>query len=384
VAGPLTGFTVIDLTTGLAGPLAGMLMADNGANVIRVTSPRGDPSMDTGGYPVWNRGKKGLVLDIEKREGVAVFERLLATADVLLESHAPGAMDRLGLGYAALHAKFPRLVYTSITGYGQVGSERDRPAHEALVHARIGIMANEHYKPRPGPIYTGFPMGGYGAASLALLGSVTALYVRETTGRGQHVDTSIRDGALAFYTMYWNKVEKGESGFASYSMKNRGPGIVDIFKCGDGGFIHFHTGAQGAFVRLMQGLGMGEDYPELNNIPDPEWARMLKRTEEWFLSHTRDEGMAMLNKADVPALPVLQPGEAMHDPQSKAMQFSEVVEDAALGKLEQVGISLRFAKTPGAIRGPAPRSGENTDEIMKGAGFAPAEIGRLRTAGVVA
>jgi alpha-methylacyl-CoA racemase len=166
-------------------------------------------------------------------------------------------------------------------------------------------------------------------------------------------------------------------------MKNRGPGIVDIFKCKDG-FIHFHTGAQGAFVRLMQGMGMGEDYPELNNIPDPEWARMLKRTEDWFLSHTRDEGMAMLNKADVPALPVLQPGEAMHDPQSKAMQFSEIVEDPVLGKLEQVGISLRFAKTPGAIQGPAPRGGEHTDEIMQGAGFAPAEISRLRSAGVLA
>src|SRR5262249_14714908 len=162
----------------------------------------------------------------------------------------------------------------------------------------------------------GFAVGGYGAASLALIGSIAALYVRETTGQGQRVDTSLRDGALAFYAMYWNRAEKGESGFASYSMKNRGPGIVDIFKCKDR-FIRLHTGAQGAFPRMMQGLGMEKDYPELNNIPDPDWARMLERTAAWFLAHTRDEGMAMLNKADVPALPVLEPGEALHDRQSE-------------------------------------------------------------------
>jgi len=383
LAGPLTGFTVIDLTIGHAGPLAAMLMADNGANVIRITSPHGDPSMDTGGYPVWNRGKKGIVLDVRKAEGRAVLKRLLSKADVLVETSTPGEMDGLGLGYDALHAEFPRLVYTSISAYGQVGSERDRPSHEALVHARVGIMDNEHYKPRPGPIYTGFPMGGYGAASLALIGSVAALFVRESTGRGQRVDTSIRDGVLAFYAMYWNKVEKGQSGFASYSMKNRGPGIVDIFKCSDG-FIHLHTGAQGAFPRLMQGMGMGHDYPELNNIPDPDWQRMLERSQAWFLSHTRDECMAMLNKQDVPALPVLQPGEAMHDPQSKAMKFSEVIHDPVLGDIEQVGITLRFGKTPSAIAGPAPRGGEHSNEILQGAGFAASEINQLRAAGVVA
>lgn len=383
MAGPLNGFTVLDLSVGHAGTLSAMLMADNGANVIRVTSPHGDPSMDTGGYPVWNRGKKGLVLDIARPEGQSVLKRLLATADVLLETGAPGEMEKLGLGYESLHKAFPRLVYTSISGYGQVGSERDRPAHEALVHARTGIMDNEHYKPRPGPVYTGFPMGGYGAASLALIGTVTALYVRETTGRGQHVDTSIRDGVLAFYAMYWNRVEKGQSGFASYSMKNRGPGIVDIFKCSDG-FVHLHTGAQGAFVRLMEGLGMAKDYPELNNIPDPDWTRMLERASAWFLAHTRDEAMAMLLKQDVPSLPVLQPGEAMHDPQSRAMKFSEVVHDPVLGDIEQVGITLRFGRTPGGIRGAAPRGGEHTDEILKGAGFAPAEISQLRASGAVA
>ena len=376
MAGPLTGFKIIELSTGRAGPLAGMLFADNGAQVIRVVPPTPDTSLESAGYPVWNRGKKEAVIDYRAPQGAAILERLLADADVLLETFAPGEMDKLGLGYDALHAKFPRLVYTSISGYGQTGSERDRPAYEALVHARTGIMNNEHYKPRPGPIYTGFPMGGYGAAMLAVLGSVAALVVRETTGRGQHVDTSLRDGALAYYAMYWNKVGKGESGFAAYSMKNRGPGIVDIFKCSDG-FVHLHTGAQGAFPRFMAGMGMEKDYPELNNIPDPDWQRMLERSRDWFLAHTRDEGMAMLNKADVPALPVMEPGEAMHDPQSKAMKFSEIVHDPVLGDLEQVGISLRFSKTPGAIQGPAPRRGQHTDEIIKGAGSAaPAPIGK--------
>lgn len=369
MAGPLTGFKIIELSTGRAGPLAGMLFADNGAEVIRIVSPDPDHSLEAAGYPVWNRGKQEAVIDIRTSQGAAVLEGLLADADVLLETMAPGEMAKLGFGYEALHAKFPRLVYTSISGYGQKAAERDRPAYESLIHARTGIMDNEHYKPRPGPIYTGFPMGGYGAAMFALMGSATALLVRETTGRGQHVDTSLRDGALGYYSMFWNKVGRGQSGFASYSMKNRGPGIVDIFKCSNG-FVHLHTGAQGAFPRLMAGMGMEKDYPELHNIPDPDWQRMLERTAAWFVAHTRDEGMAMLNKADVPALPVMEPGEAMHDPQSRAMKFSEIVHDPVLGELEQVGIALRFSKTPGAIQGPAPRHGEHTDAIIKRAAAA--------------
>jgi crotonobetainyl-CoA:carnitine CoA-transferase CaiB-like acyl-CoA transferase len=382
MAGPLTGIRVVDLSFGLAGPVATMLMADNGAAVTRVSTPRGDPSLDTGGYPVWNRGKQGIVLDLEKADGVAVLEKLLADADVLVESFVPGEMERLGLGFAALHAKFPRLVYTSISGYGQEGEDRDRPGLEALVQARVGAMYNPQFKPRAGPIYCGFPMGGYAAASLAVIGTNLALYAREATGRGQHVDTSLRDGVLAMMAMHWSDLEKGPKGFASYSMKNRGPGIVDIFACKDG-FIHLHTGAEGAFERMMDGMGMLADYPEKNNIPDPDWQRMLERTAAWFRAHTRDEGIAMLNKADVPALPVLQPGEAMHDPQSIALKFSEVVRDPELGALEQVGLALRFAKTPGAIRGPAPRAGEHGDEILRAAGYAPAEIARLRAAGVL-
>jgi crotonobetainyl-CoA:carnitine CoA-transferase CaiB-like acyl-CoA transferase len=382
-SGPLAGIRVIDLSTGIAGPLATMLMADNGASVVRVASPHGDPSLDTGGYPVWNRGKKGLVLDLEQAGGVAVLERLLANADVLVESLGPAGMQRLGLGYAALASKHPRLVYTSITGHGAVGEDRDRPALEALVQARMGLMHSAYWKPREGPVYGGFAFGGYGAASFALIGTLLALYARATTGRGQLVDTSIADGTLAMMALHWNRFEKGPRG-SGYSMKNRGPGIVDIFRCADGGFIHLHTGADGAFERMMEGMGMREDYPAKNNIPDPDWQRMLERTRAWFLAHTRDEGIAMLNKADCPALPVLQPGEAMHDAQSKAMRFSEIVEDPLLGPLEQVGIALRFARTPGAIQGPAPRGGEHSDAILREAGYSPAEIGALRAARAVA
>ena len=187
MSGALDGFRILDLTWGIAGPLATMLMADNGAEVVRVSAPGGDQFAEHPGYRVWNRGKKSLVLDLNQAIGLEVFHRLLPQADALIESFQPGVADRLGIGYETLIQRYPRLVYTSVSGYGQEGSDRDRPGYDGLVQARMGIQEQQPGY-REGPIYLGFAMPSYSAAFLTLIGTLTAVLVREQTGRGTEVE----------------------------------------------------------------------------------------------------------------------------------------------------------------------------------------------------
>ncbi len=384
MAGPLTGFRILDLTWGITGPLATMLMADNGGDVVRVTPPGDpdvsgpDPSASHPGYVVWNRGKRSLALDLRRPEGVAVLHRLLAQTDALIESWQPGAADRLGLGYEALHVRYPRLVYTSVSGYGQRGSDRDRPGYDGLVQARMGLQDIQQGH-RDGPIYAGFAMPSYSAAFLVVIGTLTALVVRERTGRGQHVDTSLRDGALAMLTMNWALAEKGQERYATPVWQKRL--LVEMFKCGDGHWLHLHTGAQGAFERLVQGIGASE-YAGVP-LDEAKWSAMFDKATAWFASHTREEGLAMLRKQDVPSLPIHPPGEALRDAQSIAMKFAEKVRDPELGELEEIGLGLRFEKTPGAIQGSAPRPGQHTDELLATAGYSQGEIAGLRRTKVI-
>ncbi|MEE9284577.1 MAG: CoA transferase [Dehalococcoidia bacterium] len=378
MAGVLSGFRIIDLTWGVSGPLATMLMADNGAEVVRITAPKSDPFSDHLGYTVWNRGKKSLMLDLGGVEGIEVLHRLLPRTDALIESFQPGVADRMGFGYEALHRRYPRLVCTSVSGYGQEGSDRDRPGYDGLVQARMGIQ-EEQPGHRDGPIYLGFAMPSYSAAFLVLIGTLTALLVREQTGRGQHVDTSLRDGALAMMTMNWAHAEKGQDLYGRPVWVKRL--LVEMFQGSEGDWLHLHTGAQGAFERLMAGVGLNEYV----NTPMTEesWEVMFDKTKAWFRAHTLEEGLAMLRKQDIPNLPVLAPGGALRDPQSVAMKFVETVHDPELGDLEQIGLGLRFEKTPGAIQGPAPRPGQHTDELLAAAGYSGDQIRTLRDSSVV-
>lgn len=378
MAGPLTGYTVLDLTWGIPGPLATMLMTDYGADVIRIIPPGGDIATHPG-YRVWNRGKKSMTLDLKKPEGKQVFEKLLAKADVLVESFSPGVAEKLGIGYEAVHKKFPHIVYTSISAYGQTGSDRDRPGYDGLVQARVGIHGQQGGH-RKGPIYAGLAMPSYSTAFNVVIGALTALYVRDTkTGKGQHVDTSLRDGALAMLNMNWWRTERGADKFNITPWQKRL--LVELFECAKGEWLQLHTGAQGAFDRLMEHIG----FKEYVGVPmtGESWVEMEKRVKKWFFEHTREEGLAMLKRADVPSLPVLPPGGALHDPQAYAMKFVETIEDPELGPIEEIGLSLRFEKAPGAIRGPAPKKGQHTEELLTAAGYNKTDIAKLRAAAVI-
>ena len=208
---------------------------------------------------------------------------------------------------------------------------------------------------------------------------MTALYIRETTGLGQHVDTSLRQGALSMLTMQWATAEKGRDSF-NVSFWDRKL-LVDLFQCGDGKWLHMHTGAQGAYDRFVEGAEM----PHFMDKKQTEemWAEMRAGATEWYATHTREEALDMLKRQDIPALPVEPPGGALRDPQARPNGFVQTVHDPILGDLDEVGMYLKFEKTPGAIQSSAPLRGANTDEALAEAGYSAAEIEGLRALGVI-
>ena len=391
--GLMDGYRVLDLTWGLAGPVAGMLFSDAGADVIKVEPPGGDPFRKLIPYRVWNRGKRSITLDLAKAEGRDLFYRLASPADVLLESFQPRKTEELGIGYAELHARFPRLVYTSVTGYGHVGPRIDRPGYDALVSARMGIQAEQPSR-EPGPHLNAFPMSSYGASLLAVIGTTAALWARLATGRGQHVDTSMEDGVLAMSSMNWGWAERaglrpgGGSGAGASTITRRL--MAGMQECADGKFLQLHTGAPGRFQKLMGVLGLDDriapsSSPHEMGLPlTPEESAIIgEEVPRLFRGKPRHEWIAMLEQADIAVMAVDPPGVILDDPQVVHNGAVMMVDDPELGKIKTVGPIMMSPGAPAAVRGPAPLPGEHTDVLLREVGVSDREIGQLRERGVV-
>ena len=359
--GPLQDLTVVDLTTGTAGPRATGMLADYGADVTWVEPPGGDRFREQLAVPysVFNRGKRSVALDLRSGAGRESLFALLRGADVLVESRRPGSLERLGLGYEALHERFPALVYCSISGFGRTGPYRDVPGYESLVHALVGTMG-EQVGVREGPIYEGIPFASVGAAHLADIGVVAALLRRREDGVGRWVETSLYDGALAYLSMLW--------GDADVPPPPRDPGgrrlVARNFRCADDEIIGVHTGAVGGFGRLMVEVGMDDLLPPSEHGLDmatpltPEQRRALTdRLPEIFATKPRDAWLERLTEVDVCAVPILTPAEAMAQPQVAHNGMVTTVEDPVLGPVRQVAPGARFQRTPEGVAGPAPTVG---------------------------
>jgi len=361
--GPLQDLTVVDLTTGTAGPRATGMLADYGADVTWVEPPGGDRFREQLAVPysVFNRGKRSVELDLRSGAGRESLFALLRGADVLVESRRPGSLERLGLGYEALHERFPALVYCSISGFGRTGPYRDVPGYESLVHALVGTMG-EQVGVREGPIFEGVPFASVGAAHLADVGVVAALLRRREDGVGRWVETSLYDGALAYLSMLW--------GDADVPPPPRDPGsrrlVARNFRCADDEIIGVHTGAVGAFGRLMVEVGMDDLLPPSEHGLDmatpltPEQRRALTdRLPEIFATKPRDAWLERLTEVDVCAVPILTPAEAMAQPQVAHNGMVTTVEDPVLGPVRQVAPGARFQRTPEGVAGPAPTVGQH-------------------------
>jgi crotonobetainyl-CoA:carnitine CoA-transferase CaiB-like acyl-CoA transferase len=369
--------TVIDLSRGAPGPISTMVLADYGARVIRVESPHEDAFARFKGHRAWGRGKESVCLDLASPGDRAVLDRLLATADVLVESFEPGRLGAWGLGYAEVHERHSQLVYCSITGYGQTGSWRDRPGYDALVAARLGLM-DDQTGYRAGPIFLGFPMATYGTVFVAVLGILSAIRARRFTGRGQQVDASLLDGVLVLSTMSWLWSEQAPPRNAVMPradipdwFKTTRRFVVALLQCSDGEYLQLHTGARGAFGRLLALLGIADRVtpaatgielaePLTEEESDLVWSELLRQVA----SAPRAEWLARLWKADVAALPVLRPGELFEDDQVAHNGTIIEVDDPVLGRTRQVGPVMAFSRTPASVSRPAPLHGQHTEKIL--------------------
>jgi crotonobetainyl-CoA:carnitine CoA-transferase CaiB-like acyl-CoA transferase len=385
MAGPLDGVRVLDLSWGIAGPLGVLLLAEHGADVIKVEPPGGDPFRAYDGSRVWNRSRRSITVDLKSDDGRDVMRTLLATADVVVESFRPGVMERLGFGYESVHAEFPRVIYLSVPAYPEGHRLAKRPGYDALVQASSGQMW-EQPGWRMGPIFLHMPMPSMGAFFLVSMGITTALFAREKTGEGQHVETSLFQGALLYTTQIWQHLEKSNAGTHELMGKTYPPGVHQpmIFECANDEWIH---------VSVMSGLPPIKAVDEilgLEDVPDPmtfltmppeerEQFTVARRAK--FKTWDRDELVAALLANNHAAEAIIPMEEAFAHPQVIANDMVATVDDPDLGPTTQMGVPIHLLGTPGAIQGPQPRAGEHNAEILTELGYSASDVERLSAAG---
>lgn len=375
-AGPFSGLLVIDLTRVLAGPYVTMLLADMGAAVVKVEAPgTGD---DARGFPPFiagrsayfaslNRGKRSIALNLKAESDRAIFERLLARADLLVENYRGGTMEKLNYGFDALTRRFPRLIYAAVSGFGHTGPYRTRPAYDMVVQAMGGVMSLTGHKGGP-PTRVGTSIGDITAGLFTTIGIVTALYEREKTGRGQKVDIAMLDSQVAILE---NAVARYvATGVVPGPMGARHPSIAPFgaLEASDGHLV-VAAGNDALFARLCEAL----EAPHL--AQDPRFATNAQRIahvdaayaalEEVIRTRSVAEWLTRLEAAGVPCGPINDVAAVLADPQVRARGMIVASEHAEMGRIEMPGNPVKLsAHADSASRAPAPDLDADRDFVL--------------------
>jgi len=391
----LDGVRVLDLSRVIAGPWCGALLADLGADVIKVEDTgTGDESRtwpphkdgEAAAYLLFNRNKRGMTLDLKAPEAVEVVKALVGSSDVLIENFRTGTMESFSLGYEALAAINPRLIYCSVSAFGRTGPRKDAPGYEALMQAFSGIMSITG-EPGGQPVRAGVSFLDLSTGMLCAMGVCAALIQRERTGLGQRVDGSLLETAvslLAFHAegyLLTGAIPKAlGSGHPSLSPYRN-------FKCKDGQWIFIAAANDRFWLKLAGALGRGD------LAADPRFAANQQRVknrveleallEREIAERDRDTLLKLLAEADVPATPVNTVDQVMTDPQTVERGIVQKVTHPTLGEIPVVGTPLKFSRMTPGVRRAAPLRGEHTDQILAECGLAPEKIRELRDKKIV-
>ena len=393
--GPLAGLTIVDLTRVLSGPYCTMLLADMGARVIKIEQPgRGDDTRAWGPPFVGeesayflsiNRNKESVTLDFKAAEGRRILNQLISTADVVVENFRPGVMSRLGLDYAALAEHHPRLVFCSISGFGQDGPRRDHAGYDAVIQAEGGLMSVTG--DADGRAFrVGVAVTDLVAGLLAAQGIVLALFARERTGRGQQVDISMLDGVISLLSYHASIYLT--TGAESRRVGNRHATIApyDTFSAADGE-LFLAVGNDDQFQRFCKAAGLQklltEERFSTNPLRVANEAALKEIIEPVMRTRKRDEWIASLADAGVPCGAVRSVPEALSDPQVSARRMIEVVEHAVLGSMKVLGTPIKLSDTSASVRSAPPTLGQHTDKVLAELGLSGADITALKTRAIV-
>ncbi len=393
--GPLTGFTVLDLTRVLSGPYCTMVLGDLGARIIKVEQPgKGDDTRAWGPpflgeesayFLSINRNKESVTLDYKPAAGRKVLAELIAKADVLVENFRPGTLERAGFGWDAVHQEFPRLVYASIAGYGQTGPRKDEAGYDAVMQAEGGLMSVTGDADRPG-YRLGVAITDMVAGLYCSQGITAALLARERSGEGQRVDIGMLDTTAALLT--YQAANWFATGQTPQRRGNRHATIApyETFTTADGEIV-VAVGNDDLWKRFCPAVGL----PEL--AANPRFATNRDRMANYddmrppidrvFRTATNAEWIARLNAAGVANGEVRDIGQMLNDPQLAAREMVQTMMHPTVGAIRVVGAPIKLSATPASLRTPPPVLGQHTDAVLAELGYAAGEIAALRANRVV-
>ncbi|HEX6513143.1 MAG TPA: CoA transferase [Chloroflexota bacterium] len=398
---PLEGVRVVGFEQQIAGPYCSMILADQGAEVIKIERPgKGDPAREmapiransagernSGYYLRFNRNKQSLTLDMTKPEGQDVYKELVRTADVVVENFKPGLADRLGVGYAALKELNPRLIYTSVSGFGSdpryLGPYSERPAYDIIAQAMGGLMETCGNDPEGPPTYLGVSLGDSISGLWAAFATVLALFQRTATGQGQYVDVAMLDAMVGLaersvmaYSLTGQSITRGVERFIA----PWGP-----FKCSDG-YVAIICAIEADWRKFCQAIGHPQllDYPEIQSGPGrcehrDQWQPLV---DAWFATRTKAQATDELLAQGLPVGPVQNAAELFADPQLRARQMLPEIEDPILGRYQMAGPVPRLSESEPRVAA-APKLGQHTESVLESLGYTADKIAALRQAEVI-
>jgi crotonobetainyl-CoA:carnitine CoA-transferase CaiB-like acyl-CoA transferase len=395
--GPLAGLKVVDLTHVMAGPTCTLMLADMGADVIKIEKiPGGDDTRrsvpptiagESAAFMMMNRNKRGVALDLKTAGGRRVLARLLEDADVVVENYRPGTMAKLGFDYEALRKQNPGLIYCALSGFGRTGPYGHRGGFDLVAQAMSGIMSITGEGPGRPPVKCGAPLTDITCGILAALGILAAYAHRLKTGQGQMVETSLLEAGIV--QTYWQSAIALATGVAPGPMGSAHPlnAPYQAFECADG-WIVIGGSNQRNWLRTLDAL-------EAQHLADDPRFRAnsnrmahLEELEEalapYFRQRPSADWLARFEALGVPAGPVYDVLEMQADPQVQAREMVVEVEHATLGPVKTLGLPVKFSDTPGAVLTGAPVYGQHTREVLGEHGFSAAEIEALRAEGAIA